>query len=62
MLYDRHHVFLNGESWRAGGADAKLLQKLADQGHLSAAQLARASADLQDCLIDWSESGWLVLE
>ena len=59
MLYDRHHVFLNGESWRASGADARLLRMLADQGRLNPAQVARASADVLTCLQDWCEAGWI---
>lgn len=62
MLYDRHHVFLNGESWRAGGADAQMLRRLADRGHLTPSEAARASAAVQDCFIDWSEAGWMWAE
>ena len=29
-MYDVHHVFINGESFRASGRDAKLMQALAD--------------------------------
>ncbi len=59
MLYDKHHVFLNGESWRAAGADAKLMRLLADQGHLSSDQLALASDEASILLNDWCEAGWL---
>jgi 50S ribosomal protein L16 3-hydroxylase len=62
MLYDRHHVFLNGESWRAGGADARLLRLLADQGRLTASQAHRASAEVRACWQDWTEAGWLAVE
>ncbi|MDB5752933.1 MAG: hypothetical protein JWP65_3354, partial [Ramlibacter sp.] len=30
MLHDSRHVFVNGESWRAGGRDATLMRRLAD--------------------------------
>ena len=30
MIYDKRHVFINGESFRAAGRDAKLMQALAD--------------------------------
>ena len=43
MLYDAHHVFLNGESWRASGADARLMRRLADRRRLGGVALARAS-------------------
>ena len=59
MLYDKHHVFLNGESWRAAGADAKLMRLLAEQGHLSSDQLALASDEASILLNDWCEAGWL---
>lgn len=36
MMYDSDHVFINGESYRAKGLDASLMQRLADQRSLSA--------------------------
>ena len=62
MLYDRRHVFLNGESWQASGADARLLRRLADQGRLDPADAARASVEVQACWQDWTEAGWLIAE
>ncbi len=62
LLYDRHHIFCNGESWRAAGADAKVLKKLADQGHLRAAELLAIGADVRGLLQEWCESGWLRVE
>jgi 50S ribosomal protein L16 3-hydroxylase len=59
MMYDRHHVFLNGESWRAAGADARLMRRLADARCLSAQDLAQASPDALDLLRDWCADGWL---
>ncbi|MCW5653704.1 MAG: cupin domain-containing protein [Hydrogenophaga sp.] len=59
MMYDEHHVFINGESLRAGGADARLMRTLADRRNLSAREVARASADAQAVLRDWFEAGWL---
>ncbi|MDP3702471.1 MAG: cupin domain-containing protein [Hylemonella sp.] len=58
MLYDAHHIFINGESYRAGGRDAKLMHQLADQRSLSAAELARASAAARELLQVWCEDGW----
>lgn len=60
MMYDTHHVFLNGESYRARGADAALMHRLADQRCLSAADLRKASASALTLLADWYEAGWLV--
>jgi 50S ribosomal protein L16 3-hydroxylase len=59
MMYDDRHVFINGESFRAGGADARLMRTLADQRRLDARQAARASTDAQALLQDWFEAGWL---
>jgi 50S ribosomal protein L16 3-hydroxylase len=60
MLYDDTHIFLNGQSWRAGGADAKLMRTLADARGLNTAQLKSASAGAKALLQDWLAQGWLV--
>jgi 50S ribosomal protein L16 3-hydroxylase len=59
MMYDARHIFINGESFRAGGADARLMRSLADQRRLAAQAVPRASGDAQALLQDWFESGWL---
>ncbi len=59
MMYDQHHVFMNGESYRAMGADARLMQRLADQRVLSVRELGKASPAAMDLLADWHEAGWL---
>ena len=59
MMFDARHIFLNGESWRAAGKDAKLMQKLANQRILDASDLAKASEDAIGLLQDWLEQGWL---
>ena len=58
-MYDRNHVFINGESYRASGADARLMRQLADQRRLDARALARASAGARKLLQSWCEAGWL---
>lgn len=58
MLYDAHHVFINGESYLAAGRDAVLMQGLADQRGLSAAEVARASKAARELLQSWCEDGW----
>ena len=60
MLYDDRHVFINGESYRAGGADATLMRRLADRRVLDAARVARASAGASDLLAEWMQAGWCV--
>lgn len=59
MLYDAAHVFLNGESFRAGGRDAVLMHRLADQRRLSAAEVARLSPGARELLDQWTEDGWV---
>ncbi len=59
MMYDPRHVFINGESFRAGGADARLMQRLADERRLDARHVQRASEGAQALLQDWFEAGWL---
>lgn len=59
MMYDQRHVFINGESFRAGGADARLMRALADQRSLDRRAVARASEAAQALLADWFEAGWL---
>jgi 50S ribosomal protein L16 3-hydroxylase len=61
MMYDDQHVFINGESYRAGGADARLMRQLADRRELSAKLVARASTGALSLLQDWFEAGWLHL-
>lgn len=60
MLFDARHVFLNGESWRAAGKDAKLMQKLANQRYLEPADLSKASEGAMSLLQDWMDAGWLL--
>ncbi|WP_045476113.1 cupin domain-containing protein [Serpentinimonas barnesii] len=59
MLYDAEHVYVNGEAWCASGKDARLLHELADRRALSAAQVRRASAPVQEQLAEWQQAGWL---
>ncbi|WP_029414091.1 cupin domain-containing protein [Acidovorax radicis] len=58
MMYDTHHVFINGESYRAAGRDATLMRRLADERRLSARELARASDDALELLSSWCDAGW----
>lgn len=59
MAYDATHVFINGESLHASGKDSTLMQRLADQRQLSAAELKQLSAGAWDVLQDWYAAGWL---
>jgi 50S ribosomal protein L16 3-hydroxylase len=59
MMYDAQHVFINGESYRASGRDAKLMRSLADRRRLTAAELAGASEGAVSLLKSWREAGWV---
>ena len=59
MAYDTRHIFINGESLRAGGRDAHLLHALADQRRLDAAALGAASRQARALLEEWRGHGWL---
>ena len=59
MMYDARHVFVNGESWQAGGRDAALMRRLADRRALAARDVARASDAARELLTQWAEDGWL---
>jgi 50S ribosomal protein L16 3-hydroxylase len=59
MMYDTQHVFINGESYRAKGSDARLMQQLADQRQLSAQAIGKASQDALNLLADWQAAGWI---
>ena len=59
MAYDRLHLFINGEAYRCGGRDARVLRKLADARRLSAAQRAQLSTEAAETLEVWRLQGWL---
>ncbi|MDA8448935.1 cupin domain-containing protein [Acidovorax sp. NCPPB 3859] len=59
MMYDARHVFINGESYLAGGRDATLMRRLADQRELAARDLVRASEDALELLASWCDAGWV---
>jgi 50S ribosomal protein L16 3-hydroxylase len=59
MLYDQKHIFINGESFRVAGKDARLLRVLADDRALSAMALRSLSPDAKEALLDWAHAGWL---
>jgi len=57
MLYDADFVFINGESWRCRGDDARSLRQLADQRQLN--DLSGISLELAALIRDWVQAGWL---
>jgi len=58
MLFDAKHIFINGESFRAAGKDAKLLRKLANDRTLPSALSSQLSADAAELMQAWWEEGW----
>jgi len=61
MMYDANHIFINGESYRARGADATLMRRLADSRGLAPRELRKAGASAMGLLGDWHDAGWLRL-
>jgi 50S ribosomal protein L16 3-hydroxylase len=59
MMYDRRHLFVNGESFRAAGRDAALLRRLADERGLPAALVGRLSTEASGLVGEWARAGWL---
>lgn len=59
MMFDTEHIFINGESFKASGRDAVLMQSLADQRYLSAEDLTRVSVQARSLLEGWGQAGWL---
>ena len=59
VLYDDAHVFINGESFRAAGRDARLMRRLADRRALDAAEVDALSAGARELLADWLAAGWV---
>jgi len=58
MLYDAKHIFINGESYLAGGKDAKLMQQLADARRLTRREVQQFSDDALELLSSWVDAGW----
>jgi 50S ribosomal protein L16 3-hydroxylase len=58
-LYDDRHVYINGESFRASGRDARLMRRLADRRVLTGPEVAALSEGARGLLDDWLADGWL---
>jgi 50S ribosomal protein L16 3-hydroxylase len=59
MLYDTHHIYINGESFVAAGRDAQCLRRLADARQLAAADLSRLSRAARGIVQQWLIAGWI---
>jgi 50S ribosomal protein L16 3-hydroxylase len=60
VLYDEAHVFINGESFRAGGRDARLMRRLADARALDAVDVDALSPGARELLDEWLAAGWVL--
>jgi 50S ribosomal protein L16 3-hydroxylase len=59
MMYDDRHVFINGESFKVGGVDARLLRQLADKRRLPPSSCVKLSGAAQEALLDWMSADWV---
>jgi 50S ribosomal protein L16 3-hydroxylase len=59
MMYDERHLFINGESFKVGGRDARHLRQLANERQLPAKALCALSPAAQEALRDWIAAGWM---
>lgn len=59
MMYDPQYIFINGESFRASGRDARLMRTLADDRRLGASDVRKLGADALDLLDQWKDCGWV---
>lgn len=59
MMHDAHHVFINGESFKASGRDARLMKQLSNDRRLESRAVAQFSAGAIELLTDWCDAGWL---
>ena len=59
MMYDDRHVFINGEGFRVGGKDGRVLRQLADERCLSEKVLNGLGFDAQEAVREWAAAGWL---
>jgi 50S ribosomal protein L16 3-hydroxylase len=58
MLHDAKHIFVNGESFKATGRDAKILRLLAKDRRLSAHLACQLSPEAAALVQDWGSEGW----
>lgn len=61
MMFDVHHIFINGESYLASGRDARAMQELANQRSLPAPTAQKLSAQAQQWAVTWLDAGWMHL-
>jgi 50S ribosomal protein L16 3-hydroxylase len=60
MLYDERHVYVNGDAFRMGGRDARLIRRLADRRALDRGEVDALSDEARGRVGAWLEAGWLI--
>lgn len=58
MVYDAKYIYINGESFRVAGHDARLMRKLADTGKLDAKDLNALSGQAMSAIGEFIQQGW----
>jgi len=61
MMFDAHHIFINGESFNAGGRDAALMRALANERQLAASDVKKLTQQAKVLVSGWAVAGWLRL-
>jgi 50S ribosomal protein L16 3-hydroxylase len=61
MMFDDQHIFINGESFNAGGRDAALMRRLANQRRLDSEDVQKLSTQAKNLAASWVLAGWLSL-
>jgi 50S ribosomal protein L16 3-hydroxylase len=59
MAYDERQVFINGESYRATGRDARVARTLADARRIDVQAASRLSETARSLMLDWLKAGWM---
>jgi 50S ribosomal protein L16 3-hydroxylase len=59
MMFDAHHVFINGESFSASGRDAAAMRVLANERALAARDVRSLSSQALVLVSAWWVNGWL---
>jgi 50S ribosomal protein L16 3-hydroxylase len=59
MMFDTHHIFINGESFTATGKDALTMRQLANERELNVKQVQKISAQARELVLSWVQAGWL---
>jgi 50S ribosomal protein L16 3-hydroxylase len=59
MAYDERQIFINGESYRAAGRDARVVRALADARRIEVQAASRLSETAQALMLEWLKAGWM---